>query len=137
SVQVESSHINPPPRLNWYSLFSLVSRSMNSGAPASTAPPARSSGGMIALQSDCRVLYWCGVKNLGAYTPAADAFSACTILCAYSAACAGMTLNTDPATTPAVKVLRMSRRVIEFDISTDFPSLPHPPNNPTHARTAP
>src|SRR5690348_15046905 len=48
--------------------------------------------------------------------------------CAYSAACAGITLSTDPATTPAPKVLRMSRRVIEFDIvsSVTFHAVRHP-----------
>ena len=49
--------MSPPPSFNWYSAFSLVSRSMNSGAPASTAPPESASAGNMVSQSVCSVLY--------------------------------------------------------------------------------
>src|SRR5260370_21605685 len=58
SAQKLSSHTNPPPSCNWYFSFSLVSRSINSGAPASTAPPECSSLGIIASQSQFSVSYW-------------------------------------------------------------------------------
>src|SRR5581483_5764988 len=84
---------------------------MNSGAPASIAPPDLPSGGMMAWQSACKVLYWCAEKNFGLYAPlGAVAFSACTILWAISAACAGITASTDPVIIPTVSDLRTSRR---------------------------
>src|SRR5437588_6599462 len=92
---------------------------MNSGAPASIAPPPWSSAGMMVWQSACKVLYWGALKYFGLYVPEA-ACSAWIILCAYSAACAGITLSTEPATTPAVRVFRMSRRVTELDGITVF-----------------
>src|SRR5439155_9230795 len=48
------------------------------------------------------------------YPPAADAFSACTMLCAYSAACMGITRRTEPAIAPIPSVLRTSRREIDL-----------------------
>jgi hypothetical protein len=62
---VLSSHINPPPKVTWYAVFSLVSRSMNSGAPASIAPAESASVGMMVWQRDWSVLYWCAAKNFG------------------------------------------------------------------------
>src|SRR5260370_5010248 len=70
SAQKLSSHTNPPPSCNWYFSFSLVSRSINSGAPASTAPPECSSLGIIASQSQFSVSYWRGGKNFCVYFPA-------------------------------------------------------------------
>ena len=87
------------------SSFSLVSKSINSGAPASTAPPDFSSLGMIVSQSDSRSFRTVSaVKYFGAYFPAgAAAFSLCTIWCASSAASSGITCSTDrrPRPSPA------------------------------------
>jgi hypothetical protein len=58
SVQKLSSQNSPPPSRSAYFSFSLVSKSMNSGAPASTAPPECSSFGMMASQSFVSVSYW-------------------------------------------------------------------------------
>src|SRR6266852_1728944 len=86
---------------------------MNSGAPASTAPPDFSSLGMMASHRNVTVAY-CGVeKYLGAYFPAgAAAFSLCTIWWMYSAASAGMTCSTEPPAAPRASVLNMSRLLI-------------------------
>src|SRR5260370_609663 len=71
-----SVHTKPPSSCNWYFSFSLVSRSINSGAPASTAPPECSSLGIIASQSQFSVSYWRAEKYFGVYFPAgAAAFS--------------------------------------------------------------
>src|ERR1700690_4133932 len=84
---------------------------MNSGAPASMAPPQSASAGMMVWQSACSVLYWFGGKNFGGYAPlGAAAFSASTILCACSAASAGMTRSTEPANAPMVSDFKTSRR---------------------------
>src|SRR5260370_14583056 len=69
SAQKLSSHTNPPPSCNWYFSFSLVSRSINSGAPASTAPPECSSLGIIASQSQFSVSYWRAEKKFRGYFP--------------------------------------------------------------------
>src|SRR5450631_3015948 len=86
---------------------------MNSGAPASMAPPDFSSLGMMVSQSEVSVSYWWGEKYLGVYFPeAAAAFSLCTAWWAYSAACAGMSCKTEPPAAVMASVFRMSRLLI-------------------------
>src|SRR5437762_14206046 len=86
---------------------------MNSGAPASTAPPDFSSLGMMVSQRNVSVAYCDAEKYFGVYAPAgAAAFSLCTIWWTYSAASAGMTCRTEPAAVTA-RVRRMSRREID------------------------
>src|SRR2546425_8142344 len=86
---------------------------MNSGAPASTAPPDFSSLGIIASQSAMRVAYCDAGKNLGVYFPAgAAAFSLCTIWWTYSAAAAGITCSTELLAAPTASVLKTSRRLM-------------------------
>src|SRR5260370_38528805 len=64
---------------------------MNSGAPASTAPPDLSSLGMMASHRKSSVAYCAAEKYFGVYAPAgAAAFSFCTIWWTYSAASAGI-----------------------------------------------
>src|SRR5215813_2027289 len=83
---------------------------MNSGAPASTAPPDLSSLGMMVSQSEVSVSYCLAVKYLGAYFPAgAAAFSLRTAWCAISAACSGITCSTEPPAAPIASVLSTSR----------------------------
>src|SRR2546430_14378237 len=85
---------------------------MNSGAPASTAPPDFSSLGMIVSHKNVSVAYCDAEKYFGVYAPAgAAAFSLCTIWWTYSAASAGMTFRTEPAAV-AAQVRRMSRRLV-------------------------
>src|SRR6266567_6579391 len=87
---------------------------MNSGAPASTAPPDFSSLGMMASHRNVTDAYCEAEKYLGAYFPAgAAAFSLCTIWWMYSAASAGMTCSTEPAAAPTARVRRMSRRLMD------------------------
>src|SRR6266567_3560925 len=86
---------------------------MNSGAPASTAPPDFSSLGMMASHRNVTDAYCEAEKYLGAYFPAgAVAFSLCTIWWMYSAASAGMTCRTEPVT-PTARVRKMSRREMD------------------------
>src|SRR5882724_10207231 len=86
---------------------------MNSGAPASTAPPDFSSLGMIVSQRSMSMAYCEAEKYFGVYAPAgAAAFSLCTIWWTYSAASAGMTFRTEPAAETA-RVRRMSRRLMD------------------------
>src|SRR5207249_10760455 len=86
---------------------------MNSGAPASTAPPDFSSLGMMVSQRNVSVAYCDAEKYFGVYAPAgAAAFSLCTIWWTYSAASAGLTFRTEPAAVTA-KVRRKSRRRVE------------------------
>src|ERR1700682_4373505 len=86
---------------------------INSGAPASTAPPDFSSLGMMASHRNVSVAYCEVEKYLGAYFPAgAAAFSLCTIWWTYSAASAGITCSTDPPTARTARVLNMSRLLI-------------------------
>ena len=47
---------------------------MNSGAPASMAPPDFSSLGMMVSQSDVSVSYWWGGKYFGVYFPGGGGF---------------------------------------------------------------
>src|SRR5256885_13429344 len=68
----------------------------------------------MVSHSALRILYLCVRKNFGVYPPAADAFSACTMLCAYSAACMGITRRTEPAIAPIPSVLSTSRREIDL-----------------------
>src|SRR6267142_2380012 len=87
---------------------------MNSGAPASTAPPDFSSLGIIVSQSAISVAYFGAGKNLGVYFPAgAAAFSLCTIWWTYSAAAAGITCSTELLAAPKARVRRMSRREMD------------------------
>src|SRR6266403_5028810 len=87
---------------------------MNSGAPASTAPPDFSSLGIIVSHSEMSVAYCGAVKYLGVYFPAGvAAFSLCTIWWTYSAAAAGITCSTELLAAPKAKVRRMSRREME------------------------
>src|SRR5450631_1144134 len=96
---------------------------MNSGAPASMAPPESASAGMMVWHKALRVLYSLGEKNFGAYAPAGEAaFSAATMWCAYSAACSGITRNTEPTTAPMVSDFRMSRRDMDF-AAADFEDM--------------
>src|SRR5258708_15182704 len=84
---------------------------MNSGAPASTAPPDFSSLGMMESHRNRSVAYCATEKYFGVYAPAgAAAFSLCTIWWTYSAASAGITCSTEPAAAPKARVRRMSRR---------------------------
>src|SRR6266852_89269 len=86
---------------------------MNSGAPASTAPPDFSSLGMMASHRNSSVAYCGAEKYFGVYAPAgAAAFSLWTIWWTYSAASAGITWSTEPAAVTA-RVRRMSRREME------------------------
>src|SRR5208283_2015421 len=85
---------------------------MNSGAPASKAPPDFSSLGMMASQSVFRVSYWCREKYFGVYFPADAAFSFCTIWCASAAASAGIICSTEPPAAPRARFFRTSRREI-------------------------
>src|SRR6266704_706782 len=86
---------------------------MNSGAPASTAPPDFSSLGMMALHRNVSVAYCAAEKYFGVYAPAgAAAFSLCTIWWTYSAASAGITCKTEPAAVTA-RVRRISRRLMD------------------------
>src|SRR5215469_13937220 len=82
---------------------------MNSGAPASMAPPHSSSAGRIASHKACSVLYPCASKNLGVYAGVA-VFSSSMRWCAYSAACSGITCSTEPAAAPIVSDFRIERR---------------------------
>src|SRR5713226_9751876 len=94
---------------------------MNSGAPASTAPPDLSSLGIIASQSRMSVAYCGAEKNFGVYFPAgAVAFSLWTIWWMYSAAAAGMTCSTELLAAPKARVRRTSRRLID-----SFMGVPH------------
>src|SRR5258707_7531183 len=87
---------------------------MNSGAPASTAPPDFSSLGMMESHRNRSVAYCAGEKYFGVYAPAgAAAFSLCTIWWTYSAASAGIICSTEPAAAPKARERRMSRRVID------------------------
>src|SRR5690242_20129911 len=94
---------------------------MNSGAPASTAPPESASAGKIVPQSACRVLYPCASKYFGVYAPADAFFSAMIMRCACSAACSGITRSTDVAAAPMVSDFRIERR--ETPVFDDVPSL--------------
>src|SRR5215469_12154404 len=83
---------------------------MNSGAPASRAPPDFSSFGMIISQRATSAAYWGAEKYFGVYLPVGEAaLSLWTIWWMYSAASAGMTCKTEPAA-PTARVRRMSRR---------------------------
>src|SRR5437867_10964584 len=85
---------------------------MNSGAPASTAPPDFSSLGMMVSHRNVSVAHCDAEKYFGVYAPAgAAAFSLCTIWWTYSAASAGMTFRSEPAGVTA-KVRRRARRAI-------------------------
>src|SRR6266850_2099253 len=87
---------------------------MNSGAPASTAPPDFSSLGIIVSQSTMSVAYCAAEKYFGVYFPAgAAAFSLWTIWWTYSAAAAGITCSTELLAAPKARVRRMSRREME------------------------
>src|SRR2546427_12071957 len=91
--------------------FSMETVLLNSGAPASTAPPDFSSLGMMVSQRNIRVAYCAAEKYFGVYAPAcAAAFSLCTIWWTYSAASAGMICSTEPAAAPKGRVRRVSRR---------------------------
>src|SRR3984957_3461675 len=84
---------------------------MNSGAPASIAPPQSASAGRMLSHIDRKVLYWCAEKNFGKYSPAlAFAFSVWITLCAYAAASSGMARSTEPATAPMVSDFSTLRR---------------------------
>src|SRR5438128_10432284 len=86
---------------------------MNSGAPASTAPPDFSSLGMIVSHKNVSVAYCDAEKYFGVYAPAgAAAFSLCTIWWTYSAASAGMICRTEPAAVTA-RVRKTSRRLMD------------------------
>src|SRR5437764_14772740 len=86
---------------------------MNSGAPASTAPPDFSSLGMMASHRNVTDAYCEAEKYLGADFPAgAAAFSLCTIWWVYSAASAGMTCSTQPPAAPRASALNRSRLLI-------------------------
>src|SRR6266568_9640761 len=127
-MQWVSSHISPPPSANWYSSFSLVSKSINSGAPASSAPADFSSLGIIASQSDRIASYCLAAKYFGVYLPAgAAAFSLCTIWWASSAASSGITCRTEPPATPTAKVLSTSLREIPCVVilCSLFPAASH------------
>src|SRR5258707_1844912 len=90
---------------------------MNSGAPASTAPPDFSSLGMMESHRNRSVAYCATEKYFGVYAPAgAAAFSLCTIWWTYSAASAGIICSTEPAAAPKARVRRMSRRGFGFFI---------------------
>src|SRR6266481_3034644 len=94
---------------------------MNSGAPASTAPPDFSSLGIMVSHKKMSAAYCAAVKYFGVYAPAgAAAFSLRTIWCTYSAASAGMICSTEPAAAPKASVRRMSRRDMD-----SFMSAPH------------
>src|SRR5882762_10266161 len=94
---------------------------MNSGAPASTAPPDFSSLGIIVSQSAMSIAYCAAEKYFGVYFPAgAAAFSLCTIWWTYSAAAAGITCSTELLAAPKARVRRMSRRLMD-----SFMGVPH------------
>src|SRR6267142_2775115 len=87
---------------------------MNSGAPASTAPPDFSSLGIIVSQSTMSVAYCAAEKYFGVYFPAgAAAFSLWTIWWTYSAAAAGITCSSELLAAPKARVRRISRREME------------------------
>src|SRR5258708_12931860 len=70
---------------------------MNSGAPASTAPPDFSSLGMMASHRNVSVAYCGAEKYFGVYAPAGvAAFSLWAIWGMYSAASAGVSWGTKP-----------------------------------------
>src|SRR5580698_2757915 len=85
---------------------------MNSGAPASIAPPESASAGRIVSQRVCNVLYALRSKNFGVYAPdSAPAFSASIMPWACSAAASGMTRRTEAATAPMLSDFRIARLV--------------------------
>src|SRR5437868_1567277 len=87
---------------------------MNSGAPASTAPPDFSSLGMMASHRNVSTAYCDAEKYFGVYVPAgAAAFSLCTIWWTYAAASAGITCRTEPPAAVTARVRRMSRRLMD------------------------
>src|SRR5260370_31848874 len=93
---------------------------MNSGAPASTAPPDFSSFGMMASQRAISVAYCGAEKYFGVYFPAgAAAFSLRTIWWTEAAASAGMTWRPVP---PAA-VVAGGRRVTPGGHSSLIPRL--------------
>ncbi len=80
-------------------------------SPRLHGAPGSASAGKIDSHNACNVLYCCGGKYFGVYTPALlAAFSVVIMWWAYSAACSGITRNTEVAAAPILRDFNTSRR---------------------------
>jgi len=92
AITIRASGIQPEkPTAEFQLIFRilLVSKSINSGAPASTAPPDFSSLGIIASHRNSSVAYCAAEKIRRVRARRTAAFSLCHHLVTYSAASRG------------------------------------------------